>query len=777
VGVIDRLRSLSPFAAPTVDIPSGSFERERSAATVGEQRGDFMMLPPLRQTFGSLDRLQHPIGDFLVTHRPTTVSNGPLTHGVGDAPLGLITARARRRPNRSNSRALRDALVHRARVADEPDDEFEPQEPSALPPLPMPRRLAASAKPASAPPPVEQGANAAPTDPGPSVPNLAHPFLPSRSEVSRAVRGPDLSSPVAKRNLSPDIVVGNVLEPWSPTPFTAPEMPASTISNAPDSPPVLRRRVSRGRVHVPIEPDDPDDALVEQVLAERSSNSDESSDANSPDGPSAGEGWSGPTPLSNARVRGLAPPEPASAPAPPALQPRRGPDPVTEPEVDSISTLPPASTPPAESVSSPIEAGPGGSVGSTPLISAAGRRSMANASGISAEQRDSASLPAAESVSSPIEAGPGGSGGASPLISAAGRRSMANASGISADERGSAAAPLAEPSAHAGSTSAPAVAPSGRSTSSRPTLASREPLVSAGTTGVQRRARDETGGMRTATPTGLRATMPSSGSLPGAQAEPSSSGGSRSVAVPEHVRRAVRGSVGTAPSEVVVHEGSRAEALTRSVNAEAFTRDGEIFLAADVPLDSTRGQQLLAHELTHVVQQKGGAERMPAEHTAEGLDLEAGARHAEGLMQSMHEGPPQLHHRSSSVNAPGIPQMVAGEGVQRSARDAAPPAGSPTPIASAPALSRGGPQPVNFLDDNWRIEVGQRPDGVPMSSMSDSELALSSGPPPITKDEKSGRLRDLERQAHELYPLIRQRLRAELVRDKERRGRMSREWG
>jgi hypothetical protein len=84
---------------------------------------------------------------------------------------------------------------------------------------------------------------------------------------------------------------------------------------------------------------------------------------------------------------------------------------------------------------------------------------------------------------------------------------------------------------------------------------------------------------------------------------------------------------------------------------------------------------------------------------------------------------------------------------------------------------------VNFLDDNWRIELGQRPEGLATSSMSDSELALSAAPPPITKDEKSGRLRDLERQAHELYPLIRQRLRAELVRDKERRGRMSREWG
>jgi hypothetical protein len=282
--------------------------------------------------------------------------------------------------------------------------------------------------------------------------------------------------------------------------------------------------------------------------------------------------------------------------------------------------------------------------------------------------------------------------------------------------------------------------------------------------------------MRAATPTGPRATTPGAGSLSAGPTERPASGGSRSIAVPEQVRQAVRDSVGTAPSHVTVHEGGRAEALTRSVNAEAFTRDGEIFLAADAPLDSMRGQQLLAHELTHVVQQRAGTEQMPAEHTRAGQDLEAGARRAEGRLESRQEDHSTLHHRGSVANAPTVPQMVAGDGVQRSARIASQPVGSLAPIDSSPALSRGGPQPVNFLDDNWRIEVGQRPDGMPTSSMSQSEVALSSAPP-ITKDDKSGRLRDLERQAHELYPLIRQRLRAELVRDKERRGRMSREWG
>ncbi|MSW44200.1 MAG: DUF4157 domain-containing protein, partial [Actinobacteria bacterium] len=651
MGVIDRLRGLSLFAPSAVDAPAESAERNPSTTTMGEQRGDFMMLPPLRLTFGSMARLQHPIGDFLVTHRPTAVTNEPLAHGVEDGPLGLITARARRRPNRATSRTQRDALVHRERGDGVPDEPDEAPEANVLPPLPRPRRLAASAKSSSVPLPVAERSNANPIDVEPASPSRATRLLPTRAEVSRAVRGPTLTTPTGKSRTAPDIVVGNVLDSWSPVPFTAPEMPASTISNAPVSAPVLRRRASRGRVNVPIEPEDPDDALVEQVLAESAMNDSESSGAGSPDGPAAGEAWSGPTPLANARVRGAAPPEPASRTEPQDLQHRRGADLAAASPVDSIAASPASPTPPAESVASPIGPGPRGSTQAVPL-----------------------------SASAALE-------------------SMTNAASISTDQRGSASTPLAEASAAAATSAAPAVAPAGRTARSRATLASRPPLVSPGTTGVQRRARDDSGGMRTATPTGLRATMPNSVQRSAGQGEPSSPGGARSVAVPEHVRQAVRESAGTAPSEVVVHEGGRAEALTRSVNAEAFTRDGEIFLAADAPLDSPRGQQLLAHELTHVVQQKGGAERMPAEHTAEGQDLEAGARHAEGLMQSMHQAPPQLHHRSSSVNAPAIPQMVAGEGVQRSPRDSAPPSGSPTPIASAPALSRGGPQPVNFLDD------------------------------------------------------------------------------
>jgi hypothetical protein len=47
---------------------------------------------------------------------------------------------------------------------------------------------------------------------------------------------------------------------------------------------------------------------------------------------------------------------------------------------------------------------------------------------------------------------------------------------------------------------------------------------------------------------------------------------------------------------------------------------------------------------------------------------------------------------------------------------------------------------------------------------------------PKPDDEPDERRANLERQADSLYPFLRSRLRAELVRDRERRGRLARDW-
>lgn len=61
-------------------------------------------------------------------------------------------------------------------------------------------------------------------------------------------------------------------------------------------------------------------------------------------------------------------------------------------------------------------------------------------------------------------------------------------------------------------------------------------------------------------------------------------------------------------SNVRVHADSTADGLSRQMGAEAFTVGNNIFFAAGrYDPQSATGQKLLAHELTHVVQQGGGA--------------------------------------------------------------------------------------------------------------------------------------------------------------------------
>jgi len=65
---------------------------------------------------------------------------------------------------------------------------------------------------------------------------------------------------------------------------------------------------------------------------------------------------------------------------------------------------------------------------------------------------------------------------------------------------------------------------------------------------------------------------------------------------------------------VRVHTDTHADALNRSLNARAFTVGQDIFFRqGEYDPGGSRGRELLAHELTHVVQQGGaGIQRMPA---------------------------------------------------------------------------------------------------------------------------------------------------------------------
>lgn len=73
--------------------------------------------------------------------------------------------------------------------------------------------------------------------------------------------------------------------------------------------------------------------------------------------------------------------------------------------------------------------------------------------------------------------------------------------------------------------------------------------------------------------------------------------------LPADTRTAVEDAFGADFSDVRVHTGPEAKALSESIGAEAFTVGSDIFFAGGLPGAT---DSLLSHELTHVIQQRGG---------------------------------------------------------------------------------------------------------------------------------------------------------------------------
>ncbi|MDQ1397731.1 MAG: hypothetical protein QOG64_2990, partial [Acidimicrobiaceae bacterium] len=85
-------------------------------------------------------------------------------------------------------------------------------------------------------------------------------------------------------------------------------------------------------------------------------------------------------------------------------------------------------------------------------------------------------------------------------------------------------------------------------------------------------------------------------------------GGGRPLDDP--VRRSMEGAFGVGFGDVRVHSGTESKALNERLQAKAFTVGRDIFFRSGVPDGGTSaGQELLAHELTHVVQQSSRASR------------------------------------------------------------------------------------------------------------------------------------------------------------------------
>jgi hypothetical protein len=76
----------------------------------------------------------------------------------------------------------------------------------------------------------------------------------------------------------------------------------------------------------------------------------------------------------------------------------------------------------------------------------------------------------------------------------------------------------------------------------------------------------------------------------------------------KEVRASMEPAFGADFSGVKVHADAKADGLNRSLQARAFTTGQDVFFrGGEYNPGSSGGKELLAHELTHVVQQNGGA--------------------------------------------------------------------------------------------------------------------------------------------------------------------------
>jgi Domain of unknown function (DUF4157) len=105
------------------------------------------------------------------------------------------------------------------------------------------------------------------------------------------------------------------------------------------------------------------------------------------------------------------------------------------------------------------------------------------------------------------------------------------------------------------------------------------------------------------------------------------------------VRKQMETALGADLTGVRVHTDNQSDSLNRSLNARAFTTGQDIFFSqgAYQPGSST-GRELIAHEVTHVVQQGGGEVRraMTVSQPGDPHEVEA-EQTARAIVQSEHD--------------------------------------------------------------------------------------------------------------------------------------------
>ena len=90
-------------------------------------------------------------------------------------------------------------------------------------------------------------------------------------------------------------------------------------------------------------------------------------------------------------------------------------------------------------------------------------------------------------------------------------------------------------------------------------------------------------------------------------------------ALPEKTRTEMENSFGVDFSDVNIHTDSEAVAMNKELGAQAFATGKDIYFnSGKYRPETSSGKHLLAHELTHVVQQGGGEKRINKKELSKG---------------------------------------------------------------------------------------------------------------------------------------------------------------
>jgi hypothetical protein len=221
----------------------------------------------------------------------------------------------------------------------------------------------------------------------------------------------------------------------------------------------------------------------------------------------------------------------------------------------------------------------------------------------------------------------------------------------------------------------------------------------------------------------------------------------------------------TSASKIRIDRSGDASGAAADMDANAYTAGDTIVMPQHHgPLDRGRGQELLAHELVHVGQQRRLGSSLPAEHTGAGQQLEREAQSAESLV-SRTRGTPALDmplartspqrstadgHSSHSSEVDQATQLALAAGPRASSSDSI-----EVPAAAHASPAHGDP--------------AQRSARSSASSASLSSAAADGGGSPAAA-AKPADDEELEELARKLYERLRLRLKRELLLDRERGG-------